>query len=147
MFHTFASPTIHPHNNLIFLLTGSIYAQKRLKEKGIFCISPRTINVSGSVQCVCFDKTGTLTEDGLDMLGVVPNKDAEFQTMIKDGEPIDTKEELIKGMATCHSLTLIDDKLSGDPIDLRMFDFTKWSLEEVKIHFGLVVQALDSEIQ
>ena len=38
---------------------GSIYAQKRLKEKGIFCISPRTINVSGSVQCVCFDKTGT----------------------------------------------------------------------------------------
>ena len=99
------------------------------------------------MQCVCFDKTGTLTEDGLDMLGVVPNKDAEFQTMIKDGEPIDTKEELIKGMATCHSLTLIDDKLSGDPIDLRMFDFTKWSLEEVKIHFGLVVQALDSEIQ
>ena len=59
--------------------SGSIYAQKRLKEKGIYCISPRTINVSGSVQCVCFDKTGTLTEDGLDMLGVVPNKESHFQ--------------------------------------------------------------------
>ena len=35
--------------------------------------------MSGSVQCVCFDKTGTLTEDGLDMLGVVPNKQSQFQ--------------------------------------------------------------------
>ncbi len=51
---------------------GSVYAQRRLERKGIFCISPRTINVSGSVDCVCFDKTGTLTEDGLDMWGVVP---------------------------------------------------------------------------
>ena len=50
---------------------GSIYAEHRLKGKGIFCISPRTINVSGSVNCVCFDKTGTLTEDGLDLLGIV----------------------------------------------------------------------------
>ena len=28
---------------------GSIYAENRLKRKGIYCISPRTINVSGSV--------------------------------------------------------------------------------------------------
>ena len=51
--------------------------------------------------------------------------------MIKDDEPIDTKEDLIKGMATCHSLTMIEEKLSGDPIDLRMFEFTNWNLEEV----------------
>ena len=50
--------------------------------------------------------------------------------MIKDDEPIDAKEDLIKGMATCHSLTMIEEKLSGDPIDLRMFEFTKWNLEE-----------------
>ena len=28
---------------------GSIYAQKRLREKGIYCISPRSINVSGKL--------------------------------------------------------------------------------------------------
>ncbi len=39
--------------------------QDRLQKQGIYCISPRTINVSGSIDCVCFDKTGTLTEDGL----------------------------------------------------------------------------------
>jgi len=101
---------------------GSIYAQKRLKEKGIFCISPRTINVSGSVQCVCFDKTGTLTEDGLDMLGTVPVKSEKFDNLIKEGETIDHGEDLIKGMSTCHSLTIIDEKLSGDPIDLKMLN-------------------------
>ena len=112
---------------------GSIYAQKRLKEKGIFCISPRTINVAGSIQCVCFDKTGTLTEDGLDMQGIVPSTcstNSEFQSMIVDPETIDAKDNLIKAMATCHSLTIIDYMLSGDPIDLKMFEFTKWTLEE-----------------
>lgn len=33
-------------------------------------------------------------------------------------------------MATCHSLTVIDGELSGDPLDLIMFNSTKWVLEE-----------------
>lgn len=74
---------------------GSIYAQKRLQRKGIFCISPRNINVSGSVDCVCFDKTGTLTEDGLDMWGVIPvkpgseEKDPEFDDQEKTPSNLD----------------------------------------------------------
>ena len=56
---------------------GSLTAQARLKKKNIYCISPRTINVSGSIDCVCFDKTGTLTEDGLDLLGVIPVRESE----------------------------------------------------------------------
>jgi cation-transporting ATPase 13A3/4/5 len=33
-------------------------------------------------------------------------------------------------MATCHSLTIINDELSGDPLDLKMFEATGWALEE-----------------
>lgn len=33
-------------------------------------------------------------------------------------------------MATCHSLRVVDDKLIGDPLDLKMFEFTGWSFEE-----------------
>ena len=29
-------------------------------------------------------------------------------------------------MATCHSLTVIDGRLSGDPLDLKMFEATDW---------------------
>ena len=35
---------------------GIVLANQRLKPKNIFCISPRTINVAGSVNCACFDK-------------------------------------------------------------------------------------------
>merc|ERR1719410_1554240 len=51
---------------------GVVLANQRLMPKNIFCISPRTINVAGAVDCTCFDKTGTITEDGMDMWGVVP---------------------------------------------------------------------------
>lgn len=51
---------------------GIIYAQSRLTSNKIFCISPRSINISGCINCVCFDKTGTLTEDCLSFNEVVP---------------------------------------------------------------------------
>lgn len=42
------------------MTVGRFYAQIRLKNNKIFCISPRSINVSGSVDCVCFDKVTVL---------------------------------------------------------------------------------------
>ena len=51
---------------------GIVLANQRLLPKNIYCISPRTINVAGTTDCVCFDKTGTITEDGMDMWGVLP---------------------------------------------------------------------------
>lgn len=38
------------------MTVGTIYAQRRLKKKGIFCTSPPRINVAGKVKLVCFDK-------------------------------------------------------------------------------------------
>ena len=33
-------------------------------------------------------------------------------------------------MATCHSLQRVSDELVGDPLDIKMFEFTGWSFEE-----------------
>lgn len=33
-------------------------------------------------------------------------------------------------MATCHSLHKVDSELLGDPLDVKMFEFTGWSFEE-----------------
>lgn len=38
------------------MAVGRFYAQKRLERNNIFCISPRSITVAGSIDCVCFDK-------------------------------------------------------------------------------------------
>jgi cation-transporting ATPase 13A2 len=48
---------------------GTTFSIWRLRKKGIFCISPPRVNVSGRVNVMVLDKTGTLTEDGLQVYG------------------------------------------------------------------------------
>lgn len=114
------------------MTVGKLYGLVRLKNRQIFCMNSRVINVSGSVNCVCFDKTGTLTEDGLDMWGVVPAVEGALQAPVKNvatlGDSI-----LVKAMAACHSLTVIDGELAGDPLDVKMFEATGWTLEEPEV--------------
>ncbi len=38
--------------------------------------------------------------------------------------------ELLHGMSVCHSLTVIEGELAGDPLDLIMFKGTKWKIEQ-----------------
>jgi cation-transporting ATPase 13A2 len=39
------------------MAVGRMYAQSRLGKQNVFCISPRTINVSGSLNCInCFNE-------------------------------------------------------------------------------------------
>uniref|UniRef100_A0A673CL98 Polyamine-transporting ATPase 13A3 n=1 Tax=Sphaeramia orbicularis TaxID=375764 RepID=A0A673CL98_9TELE len=113
------------------MTAGIVYAQRRLKHIGIFCISPQRINICGQINLVCFDKTGTLTEDGLDLWGVQRVENGSFHLSEENAY----KENLVKSqfvacMATCHSLTKIEGQLSGDPLDLKMFEATGWILEE-----------------
>ncbi|RSL40941.1 hypothetical protein CEP53_013061 [Fusarium sp. AF-6] len=126
------------------LTIGTNFALSRLKKKQIFCISPQRVNVGGKLDIMCFDKTGTLTEEGLDVLGVrVVNRDSnKFGEIITEPQMLlaeatrqnaqDTFRSALHTMATCHSLRSVDDELVGDPLDLKMFEFTCWSYEEGK---------------
>lgn len=128
---------------------GIIYAQSRLKKKKIYCISPRSINISGCINCVCFDKTGTLTEDDLSFNEVIPlienkrrfGKPFDEEVLQSCHDPTIAKNNqlmlnngnyspLMHCLASCHSLTKIDEKIIGDPLDLQMFEATGWILEE-----------------
>ncbi|XP_072297890.1 polyamine-transporting ATPase 13A3-like [Eucyclogobius newberryi] len=113
------------------MTAGIVYAQRRLKKVGIFCISPQRINMCGQLNVVCFDKTGTLTEEGLDLWGIQRVEDRRFlapESSVKD-EAL-SASVFVAGMASCHSLTTIEAQLSGDPLDLKMFCATGWILEE-----------------
>eukprot|EP00057_Strongylocentrotus_purpuratus_P023454 XP_011677928.1 PREDICTED: probable cation-transporting ATPase W08D2.5 [Strongylocentrotus purpuratus] len=111
------------------LTIGMVYAQFRLKKRGIFCISPQRINLCGTIDIVCFDKTGTLTEDGLDMLGVQETSNGGFSPMVTDVQSLPVGP-FVSNMATCHSLTYINEEIAGDPLDAKMFEATGWSLHE-----------------
>lgn len=54
------------------------------------------------------------------------------------------KENLVKSqfvacMATCHSLTKIEGQLSGDPLDLKMFEATGWVSSKHNVGQGSTV--------
>ncbi|CAI4036576.1 hypothetical protein SMKI_15G4240 [Saccharomyces mikatae IFO 1815] len=131
------------------LTIGTNFALSRLKEKGIYCISPTRLNISGKIDVMCFDKTGTLTEDGLDVLGVQLSqptgaKGQKFGELLSDirqvfpkfslndcSSPLDFKSRnFFMSLLTCHSLRSVDGDLLGDPLDFKMFQFTGWSFEE-----------------
>uniref|UniRef100_A0A8C7UI40 Polyamine-transporting ATPase 13A3 n=1 Tax=Oncorhynchus mykiss TaxID=8022 RepID=A0A8C7UI40_ONCMY len=113
------------------MTAGIVYAQRRLKRVGIFCISPQRINICGQLNLICFDKTGTLTEDGLDLWGIQRVENGSFSPPEDDpaNETL-VRSSFVSCMATCHSLTKLEGELSGDPMDLKMFNATGWILEE-----------------
>ncbi|KAF9184509.1 hypothetical protein BGZ51_003318 [Haplosporangium sp. Z 767] len=119
---------------------GTSFAIARLRRSNIFCISPTRVNIGGKINCMCFDKTGTLTEDGLDVLGVqCANSDTgKFGEMMSNVDEMQSAPKsmleksmpLLFGMTTCHSVKSVGGELIGDPLDLKMFEFTQWVLEE-----------------
>ncbi|KAL5242619.1 hypothetical protein ACI65C_010029 [Semiaphis heraclei] len=116
------------------MTVGRLYALRRLQKHHLSCMNTRVINVCGSIDCICFDKTGTLTEDGLDMWGVVPvENNHELGSPIRDVTTLSNDHSLKLGMVTCHSLTLLNSTVSGDPLDIKMFESTGWCLEELEV--------------
>ncbi|KAK0663981.1 putative type V cation-transporting ATPase [Cercophora samala] len=128
------------------LTIGTTFAVRRLKRQNIFCTSPQRVQVGGKLDIMCFDKTGTLTEEGLDILGVhlVSRDTNKFIDLIESPEDLavgqdqlatvgdkpDTRSTALYTMATCHTLRKIDGEMLGEPLELKMFEFTKWSFEE-----------------
>lgn len=118
------------------LTIGTNISLSRLRSKEIFCISPNRVNVGGKVDVVCFDKTGTLTEDGLDVLGirVIEDEHCQLSGLYEDlqhHEEEQSDDVITRTLATCHSLKkLSDGELIGDPLDVKMFEFTNWEFEE-----------------
>ena len=51
------------------------------------------------------------------------------------------KANFLYALATCHSLKKVDGEIIGDPLDVKMFEFTKWTLEEGQVSGTGVVKS------
>ena len=137
---------------------GLSYSLHRLKKFDIFCIDRERINPLGSINTIVFDKTGTLTENLVDINGFIPtiinnklnvfefgdfssdskqyfNIIKEYITFKKKDESyINKNKDLLKlyfeCLACCHCLSNINNKIVGDPIDVKMFEKTGWEIED-----------------
>ncbi|KAI0666684.1 Ca-transporting ATPase [Trametes maxima] len=127
------------------LSIGTSFAIGRLRKLGIFCISPSRVNVAGQINVCCFDKTGTLTEDGLDILGAraLERNTDRFGELLEDIHDLPARRDkasFLYALATCHSLKKVAGEIIGDPLDVKMFEFTKWTLEEGQVAGAGVVK-------
>ena len=138
---------------------GISYSIARLKKQKIMCIARDRVNIAGKVNILCFDKTGTLTEDHLDIYGYrsvkmkSKSQDFQFNPFIKDAyenaseaynyykqkrgkekQHKDKNKDLnlffVECLATCHCATYVNDKIIGDPVDVKMFESSGWTLHE-----------------
>ena len=132
---------------------GVVYALSRLRTHNIFCIAPQRINVAGRVKAIVFDKTGTLTEDSLQFSGVtIPSKDnfgpleCDIQKLQKSiaSEEVEEqqirKQKCLEWMVSWHVIARVKDRFIGDPLDIEMFEATKWEMDEesMTMNSGLV---------
>ena len=53
-----------------------------------------------------------------------------FRRVQRNVEHLPLRSPVLTCLASCHSLTLIDNELIGDPLDIKMFQSTTWELEE-----------------
>ena len=140
------------------LSLGMSYSLHRLKKFNIFCINRERVTLLGSINTIVFDKTGTLTENFLDISGFIPtiinNKLSVFEfgdfshdsknyfNIIKEylkikknnNSYVNKNKDLLKlyfeCLTCCHCLSIINNKIIGDPIDVKMFENTDWILED-----------------
>ena len=131
---------------------GISFSINRLAKKGIICVNRDKVNTAGKVNMICLDKTGTLTEGNLNVFGfrqVMLNKNDQFifgnftkniknyserayryykekrlKKIISKNE--DLNQIFIECVASCHTVTSINNKLMGDPIDVKMFESSDW---------------------
>ncbi|ORY02904.1 hypothetical protein K493DRAFT_384971 [Basidiobolus meristosporus CBS 931.73] len=122
------------------LVVGQSVAANRLRKLKIFCVDLPRIIIAGKVRIFCFDKTGTLTKEGLEFYGVQPintydetestltEKNGPPQFLARNGNFVDIARIIRLGVATCHTVTKVEDQLIGNPVDIEMFRSTKWEL-------------------
>ncbi|KZR98015.1 putative Cation-transporting ATPase, partial [Daphnia magna] len=120
---TFVVPPMLP----AALTATTAFAQRRLRDKKIFCLSAKHISLSGGVDVACFDKTGTLTETDIDLAGAIPIQEGEFRKPVPQLSTLPETHPLLQAAATCHTLIKVNDQMSGYSIDRKMFDATKWN--------------------
>lgn len=93
----------------------------------MFCLLFWILNNILNTYRLLFLQTGTLTEEGLNLWGVLPSEDSKFHAdPVQDPSLLPVESPFIAAMATCHSLTFIGGELTGDPLDMVMFEATQW---------------------
>ena len=71
-----------------------------------------------------------MTEDTLDMAGVTESQGAQFHKMVSEPATMRLDSRFVQAMASCHSLIKLRGELTGNPLDVKIFEAIDWDLTE-----------------
>ena len=96
----------------------------------MFCTQPFRIPLAGKLDVCAFDKTGTLTSDSLNFIGVL-NASSNFVKKL-ELQPSQIDDDALLVVASCQSLSRVDGKVVGDPLESSAFEKCGWKLVSEK---------------
>lgn len=90
-----------------------------------------------------------MTEGNLDLAGVCETRVGQFKEMVPDPLNISVDSSLVHCMASCHTLIKLNGELTGNPLDVKLFEAIEWDLKEqfnagVNPDYGVPTPALVS---
>jgi cation-transporting ATPase 13A3/4/5 len=100
----------------VALSIGTVRSAQRLASKGVFCLNPARISISGKIRIFCFDKTGTLTKEGLDFLGVQPAVNGSFGSMQSPEQNHTLPQQIMRALASCHAVARFGVTFVGNQV-------------------------------
>jgi len=110
------------------LSIGSSLSVARLAKKRISVADTGKLSAAGYCTYACFDKTGTLTDEHICYEGTKHYNEGRCNV-------IHVTNQI---MATCHSLSIVDGKPQGDPLEVELMRASGWSYSlEGKDPFGI----------
>ncbi|CAO3694382.1 unnamed protein product [Rhizopus microsporus] len=130
------------------LVVGQSVAAGRLRKKNIFCVDLPRILMAGKVQLFCFDKTGTLTKEGLEFYGAQPAAEIDGNMTFDQRQgDVDNVPRLMQlGLAACHAVTTLNNRLIGNPVDIEMFKASKWTLSQESKFVDTLISSTGEQI-
>ncbi|OXB64406.1 hypothetical protein ASZ78_009989 [Callipepla squamata] len=111
----------------VLALVGTLYS--------ILIMVKNQLRAAPDPPCTPTLQTGTLTEEGLDVWGVICLEDGRFMPIVHEPRRLPAGP-MLHALASCHSVTLLQGQLVGDPVDLKMMESTGW----VRGAVGLVLR-------
>ena len=68
------------------------------------------------------------------MKGVVESRGTGLNEMVADPTQLPLDSPIIQAMATCHSLIKLKGSLTGNPLDVKLFEGIEWVITNIKTH-------------
>ncbi|OAF67515.1 hypothetical protein A3Q56_04744 [Intoshia linei] len=98
-----------------------------LVKLGIYCTEPFRIPYSGKLDICCFDKTGTLTHLKPQIAGIITHDSVVAGSSIPIYDANKLSHLVIKILAACNSVSVINKKKIGDPLEIELMNFVKFN--------------------